>query len=35
MGLHLAARGTVFIVAYSETNSLPVMMVIFEMGLFL
>lgn len=35
MGLPLAARGIVFIVAHSETNSLPVMMmVIFERGCF-
>lgn len=36
MGLPLAARGIIFIVAHSETNSFPVMMmVIFERGLFL
>lgn len=35
MGLPLAARGIIFIVAHSETNSLPVMMmVIFEGGLY-
>lgn len=34
MGLRLAARGKIFIVAYSETNSLPIIMVLFEMGFF-